>query len=508
MPKIYEYNTEAVDNLFSDHSLYENRDKLAKFSTKEYQSEVTIAISMYKDLDKAKRCVESVLKYTKDIDFDLLICIDGPKDGLLDYCKTIDYEKTTIIYNTANRGGTVPWTFINFDMLSEFVVGVAGDLVVTENWLKNLLKCIKSDPTIGLVVPVSSNSSNLQEYRIGQFDNYDEMQRLAAAHNVSDPRKWEERARIVTLGTIYRKSAIYALGLPISDIGFAHNFSDDDIAFRLRRMGYKTIVAADTWIHHDHVRNAVTPEEAKKFYKNIDLGKQDFRNKYFGIDAWADVINYVYFKNEITDTSSETPQILGIDVKCGTPILDLKNRIRNFDKYDAECYAITSEAKYFIDLQSICGADNVVCGDVLTCLDKFVNGSMDYIFIDKPINSYSDPFEVITRCAGLLKNDGHIYVYLQNTYDITSYLDMLGYLADERTEFYTCVSYTQFIKKVKNMGGNIRRVYTDSMSREEAGELALLADRLLKKTVNMNNAPQETIDRLMTKRWAFDITLG
>ena len=508
MPKIYEYNTEAVDNLFSEHSLYENREKLARFTSKEYKSEVTICISMYKDLDKAKRCVESVLRYTKGIDFDLVLLIDGPKDGLFDYFKNIEYEKTTIIYNTANRGGSVPWTFLSMDMLSEFVVGLAGDLVLTENWLNNLLKCIKSDPTTGMVVPVSSNSSNLQEYYIGDFKNYDEMQKLASDFNRSDPGKWEERLRIITLGTVFRKSALYTLGIPMSDIGFAHNFSDDEMAFRMRRMGYKCIVAADTWIHHDHVRTVTTLEEKNEFDRSIEIGRQDFKNKYFGIDAWIDVNNFVLFRDKIQKTGSDIPAILGIDVKCGTPILDIKNKIRQFGKLNAGCFAITSDPKYYTDLMTICGAEQVVCGDVVQSIDKFVPSSMDYIIIDKYINQYQDPFGLITKCATLLKNDGHIYVYLKNSYDLLSYLDMLGYITDNRTEMAYNYTYSQFVKKVKDMGGNIECVLTEKLTADEAGGVAPIGEKLLQKTINMSNDPQGKVDRIMTRRWAFDITLG
>ena len=508
MPRIYEYDTESVDNLFSKHSLYENREKLAKFSTKQYKSEVTICISAYKDVEKARRCVESVFKYTKGIDFDLLIYLDGSKEGLFEYFKSIDYEKTTIIHCTANRGGIVPTTFVSMDMISEYVAGLPEDVIVTENWLNNMMECIKSDPTIGVVVPMSSNSSNLQECYIGEFNDYNEMQKLAAVHNVSDPRKWEERIRIVTLGTLMRKSAAYALGIPVSDCGFAHNFGDDDFAFKMRRVGYKVVLAGDTWIHHDHPRVTTSVEEYRRFNENMELGRNDFRNKYYGLDAWDDVNNYVMFKHLIENTSSDVPNILGIDVKCGTPILDIKNSVRRFDKFKSECFAITSDAKYYMDLVTVCGAGQVVSGNVIQSIDKFLNGSMDYIIIDKYINQYPDPFELITKCATLLKNDGHIYVYLKNSYDVLSYLEMIGYITNNGTEMGLNYTYSQFVKKVKDMGGNVKCIYTENYSTEELGKVLHIAETCLKKTLNPANDPQGRVDKMMAKKWAFDITLG
>ena len=47
------------------------------------------------------------------------------------------------------------------------------------------------------------------------------MQAKAAQFNRSDPRKWEDRQRLITLGTLYRKEVLLAGGWPTADMGFS-----------------------------------------------------------------------------------------------------------------------------------------------------------------------------------------------------------------------------------------------------------------------------------------------
>jgi GT2 family glycosyltransferase len=83
--------------------------------------------------------------------------------------------------------------------------------VLTRNWLDNLLTCAESDDKVGMVVPTSSFSSNDQQVQLG-YDDMDEMQDKAAAFNVSDPRKWEERMRLVTYTCLFRRDLLQRLG--------------------------------------------------------------------------------------------------------------------------------------------------------------------------------------------------------------------------------------------------------------------------------------------------------
>lgn len=140
---------------------------------------------------------------------------------------------------------------MNLNDLGRFICIVQNDLIVTPRWMDNLLKCMKSDMRIGMVNPVTSNVSNWQCVEL-PYQSYEEMQEKAGAYNKLDPRKWQDRQRLVTLGTLYRKEVFLAAGWPIGDMGFFHDFFDDDVSFAIRRLGYRLVLAGDTWVCHDH----------------------------------------------------------------------------------------------------------------------------------------------------------------------------------------------------------------------------------------------------------------
>ena len=210
----------------------------------------------------------------------------------------------------------------------------------------------------------------------------------ANVFNVSDPQKWEERLRLITLGTLYTKPCLYAIGWPNFDPGFYHDFSDDDIAFQIRRAGYKTILAGDTWIHHDHNISALEDKDVTEFRNSLSYGKQNFSDKYWGVDAWDDASDYIFYylrDKMLPPEDNKDVKILGIDVKCGTKLLDVKNLVRKFDVFNPETHAFFRDSKYDIDLRTVCNG-SVICDRTEYLYNSFAPNYFDYIIIGEHIN--------------------------------------------------------------------------------------------------------------------------
>ena len=430
MAEIIEFNLDNAEAIEQTTDLYTGRVAATKAMKKisKIDSEVTIIVMAYNRLEKTKRCVESVLKYTTDVDYDLILIDNGSSDGTFEYFKSIEFEKVRIVRVTKNISAGMPYCLMDLNWFSDYVVGIANDIVVTENWLSNLLKVAKSDPKIGMVNPVCSNTSNLQCVNF-EFSDYDDMQEKARIMNVSDPKKWEERLRLITLGTLYAKPCLFALGWPNFDVGFFHDFVDDDITFRVRRAGYKAVLARDTWIHHDHNIRAGEDKDPVEFRNSILCGKQNFRDKYFGVDAWDDVNNYIspYLKGKLLPPADpENVKVLGIDVKSGTPILDIKNMIREFSAFEPETHAFFKDSKYDIDLRTICNG-SVVCDRIDYLYNSFATDYFDYIVLGDNINEYPEPGKVVQDAFALLKKGGQLYFTYKNTFDIYTLLKCVGH---------------------------------------------------------------------------------
>jgi GT2 family glycosyltransferase/SAM-dependent methyltransferase len=384
----------------------------------------SIFVPAYNRLDKTRTCVESILKYTSDIDYELVLVDNGSSDGTLHFFQSVSHSRKKIIRVTKNIGAFYGGNLGIENATGKFIVAVANDVYVTRNWLSNMLKCAESDPRIGMVNPRASNVSNLQHADIA-FKGFKEMQEKAAKHNTPDPRKWHERLRLVTLGTVFKRECLDMVGK--GDYGFFHDFADDDLTFRARRAGYKAILCGDVFVHHDH--DLLKDNDLQELTRRLEKGKAVFREKYFGVDAWDDVNNYeinmMSMVNPEEKRGSPAPAILGMDVLCGTPILELKNKLRMADIFDASLSAYTSDAKYYVDLKTIC--DGKVHVDRTEYLSEHFDGDkFDYIIVGKQINAYREPYRLLQDLLSLLKPDGHLFIKLSNTYDIRSYFNTMG----------------------------------------------------------------------------------
>lgn len=497
---IIEYNLSDCDLKYGTDNINDKRTYFAGIPsmTKDFQSEVTIWIQAYNYFDKTKRCIESVLKYTKDVDYDLILVDNNAGDETYEYFKAIDYPKKTVIHFNKNTGSAYPFTVVPIDMISKYFVLLNNDLIVTKNWLTNLLTIMKSDSRIGVVNPSSNNVSNYQCMEF-EFDTYEQMQAVAEQINVSDKTKWEERMRVVTLGTLISKECLYAMGWPLFDMGFSHNFMDDDMSFRARRAGYKVIVTRDTWICHDHLLEGRENDiQAENF--NRDMIK--FCKKYYGIVPGDDTNNNSIapipgLLDKINKVDNEKISILGIDVRCGMPILDIKNMFP-YGK-DISTSAYIQDAKYYVDVNTICNG-KVVCDKEENIKYNLQDNLYDYIIIGEAINMYNNPVRVISEAYDMLKKNGQMIFSLKNTRNMISLLCSLGYEISGKQGIYQDIALDDLYAILMDLGIEIASVTIQEY--EDAHESVYdLTNQILDKCGDTSSNMNEVIARIKADKF-------
>ena len=497
MGEFVEINTDRMERPTVGSNLFSNRAAIAEMQQLSNGVEVSIIIQAYNRLDKTKRCVESVLTHTSDIDYELILIDNGSEDDTLEYFQSVEYEKKTVIHFTKNLGASYPNSTLKLNELSRFICFLPNDLIVTAHWMENLLICMKSDDRIGMVNPVCSNTSNLQCIEF-PYTNEREMQRKAAQFNHSNPKKWEDRQRLITLGTLYRKEALMAIGWPIGDVGFFHDFGDDDDTFRIRRMGYRTVLAGDTWVCHDHKLRSGEGKDPTEFQKSLEIGRANFREKFFGVDAWDDVNNYYipYFSHFPKPNITGRPQILGVDTRCGTPALDVKNWLRSFGLFDADISAFTQDPKYWMDLKTICTGP-VICDREEFLLDSFPREGFDYVIVDRPLNRYHEPQKIMNDLFALCKKGGVVVCKLSNTFSFQSYLHQLGKRDVYNPEFAYQIPL-EAVKASLDKLGDVKKIVSIPFGLD--GEQQKLLDGLLPSELSRNQR-KEAVDRMIVKEY-------
>lgn len=495
--KYMEKDTSGLQSVRVSDSLYENRTTVVEQMQLPGEAEISIVIVAYGRLEKTKRCVESVLKYTSSLNYELTLVDNGSTDGTLEYFRSVPYEKKQIIHITKNVGAGYPQMLLSADSFRKYICFLANDVIVTPHWLENLLRCMESDPKIGMVQPASSNVSNLQQVNL-PYQSYEEMQKRAEQFNVSDPRKWEDRLRLITLGTLYRKELLMTLGWPIGDAGFFHDFGDDDMTFKIRRSGYRTVLVGDTWICHDHDYSHGEGKDPVQFQHSLEIGRENFREKYHGIDAWEDVNNYLLpYLDKISAADHVGPaRVLGVDVRCGTPILDVKNWLRRSSVFDTELSAFVQDPKYWLDLKTICQGP-VFCDREEFLTDAFLEQYFDYVVADRPINCYHEPQKMINDLFSLCKSGGMVICKLKNSHSFFEYAYELGQWNMSADGFSYNISLNVFHAALSKKG-TVKSV--TAIPYELPEEQIMAVDNLLPEDLLTEKRP-EILKRLLCREY-------
>ncbi len=461
------------------------------------ERKVTVIVLAYGKIEKTKICVQNILKYVDDTPFELWLIDNGSvENDILEFYKSIDYESKKIIKITKNISAVFAMNAMMHSVTSEYFVFVNNDVIVTRNWLKNLLICAESNPKIGVVCPVSTNISNNQDETLGGFDDLEEMQVKAAEFNKSNPKKWEERLRIIPTATLYRREIVDEVG--VFDIGFLHDFGDDDYFFRVRRAGFQLIVCRDTFVHHNH--NILERDISGLEKKRSQIGREAFQKKHLGLDAWEDGANHIkefYHYGDLGNKKWEQICILGVDTRCGTPILDVKNKLKAEGYFDFMIDAFTTDLKYYFDLNSI--SDYVVHDNISTVTSQFRDKKYQFIMLGEALNSYQKPVEVLLDLMSLTASKGILLFHIYNTDNIYEFFWQQGLINERISKNYQRISYDDIINELKEIP--LKKLDIDLQAYPVTDEIRNFTDQMA--YISLEEGREERVQNLYIKEYWF-----
>ena len=483
-------NTDNATAASTSAGLWENRAGVFRVYDVLEIPKCSIAVLAYNNLVKTKRCVKYILEYTQDIDYELILIDNGSNDGTFDFFQSVKYEKKKIVKITKNIGGMFGLLSAREVFSAKYLVLMPNDIYVTKNWLSNLLKCYESDPKIGFVVPVSSNVSNLQQVDLGHKD-FKDMQKKAAAFNISNSAKWEERMRLLNVVSIFSRPVLSIVGM--SDAGFVHDFSEDDFTARIRRAGYKLMLCRDTWVCHDHDYGE---RDMDVLNKRLDNGRKAYLEKFHGIDPWDDIVNFETLLLSHLDTiptKNRSAKTLCINPRCGTPVLEVRNKLFKMGYNRILSYAFVTQAKYYTDLNTV--ADNVICDRISYIQESYANNTFDIIVCCDAINLFPKPVTLLQQIYDFLKPGGVLVFKLRNTDGFNAMFRTVGIKAGFDAEMPAVIPLSE-ITACLNLFGGINVTVTGEI--ENVSDSDRTALKKLQKAMNPN-ASNEDLTRLLLK---------
>ena len=145
------YSTPEGKNLrdgdFEIGSCYREHGKL-HFAHEEAPT-VSIVIPVYNQIEYTYLCLVSILEYTKDVSYEVILADDVSTDAtshISDYA-----EGLVICRNSSNQGFLRNCNQAARAARGRYIMFLNNDTQVTAGWLSSLVKLIESDPTIGMV---------------------------------------------------------------------------------------------------------------------------------------------------------------------------------------------------------------------------------------------------------------------------------------------------------------------------------------------------------------------
>ena len=382
----------------------------------------SIIILTYNNLSLTKGCIESIFKYTEKDSYEIIVVDNASTDDTVAYLKEQKDIKT--IFNSENVGFPKGCNMgIQLASKDNDILLLNNDTIVTTNWLKNLKICLESDEKIGAVGAISNNNDNLQGCDF-TYDNFEDMQILAAKNNISDPKKWERKVCLIGYCMLIKRSVLDQLG------GLDEKYSpgyieDNDLSLRIINLGYDLMLCHDAFIHH-YLGTAFRKDQEKfnqLILKNRAYFEQKWKFKVFAFDKTK------CFSTFMTSNAQK--------------ILD----------YHCEIGASSLHIQYLFPTAKVVGIEKdpekakIACKyvPVFSSLEEVKDQTFDTIFIGDALETEDKPLWFLHDLRKFLTEDGQIIGEIKNL----SSIDNLKLLINE-TWYYTNFQKQNYFTK-KNL---------------------------------------------------------
>ena len=271
---------------------------------------VSIIIPVFNQFHYTYDCLKSIFKYTENVEFEIIIADDLSTDNtinLKEYVENIKY-----IRNDKNLG------FIkNCNNASKFATGkyilfLNNDTQVQKNWLNSLLEIIETNEKIGMVgSKLIYPNGRLQEAGGIIWNNASGLN-----YGKSDDPTKSEYSYVKEVDYISGASIIIKKDLWQKIGGFDERyapayFEDTDLAFEVRKNGYKVIFQPKSLVvHFEGISHGTSIKDSIKKYQ--------LKNKEKFFKKWEKELQKNLFQNTenlffARDRSKDCKHILVID---------------------------------------------------------------------------------------------------------------------------------------------------------------------------------------------------
>ncbi|MCL1950190.1 MAG: glycosyltransferase family 2 protein [Turicibacter sp.] len=355
---------------------------------------VSIVILCHNQLAYTQECLDSIRRYTPQA-YELIIIDNASTDGTVAWLEA--QPDVVLIKNKENLGFPKGCNQGIEKATGAYILLLNNDVVVTENWLGNLLAALNSSPKIGAVGPITNSASYETQIPTGYGTNMAKMQLFARLNNKSQPDKWEERLKLIGFCLLIKKRALNKAGTWLDERFTPGNFEDDDISLRLLEKGYKLLLCRDCFIHH--YGSASFSVDRERHLRLLEGNNEKFRDKWgFFHEEFLQELPLIESVQAIAPARGN---ILHIGAGLGATLLLLKQQFPGPKYYGLE--PSPAVAKFTAKVADVANVPYDQLGR------QYPGQKFSCILISKKIPAYQSAL-VYDQATKLLEKNGRIFI--------------------------------------------------------------------------------------------------
>ncbi len=239
----------------------------------------SIVVVTFNNLLFTRMCLESVLDDSAGPPFELIVVDNASTDGTIAYLgelATRDRRLRTI-FNDTNRGFAAAANQGMAAAAAGTLILLNNDTILPPRWLRRLTAHL-ADPTVGAVGPLTNRIGTEAEIQVS-YTTYGQLLDFAERRFLAEAGRRSDVAMLAMFCMALRRDVVDRVG-PLDERFAVGLLEDDDYALRLKRQGYRLVLAEDVFVHHFGQASFAKLVPTGEYAEILGANLQRFREKW------------------------------------------------------------------------------------------------------------------------------------------------------------------------------------------------------------------------------------